>query len=337
MTFWPEDDHMLLMNLNPYMNSKHGACQSVTGDGLKQLRDVGIRTVMQYAHWDGLVRDGWGYLDTLIAQARQAGMRSIINTYHAAPKNLPASYYSRQADGKTGIHHYDMHILSLWNLEARARLIGHIGELANRYGPDASVIFTGIGCGETVMFGHGFYDEAALQSHREQVGGRPDESSPETKAWVRRGVVDFYMAFNEALLPQHNQTWNPIHRALITDGHRLSGMEAQDDICAAEYERWPDADRYLLQYTYWHHIKNGYKPVIADLCAKNKMKLVVEAGYCSGLPRTAPMAIEAGMRGQIVSPIHPETHTDRLEQKNIDAIATAIRLWEQADTKRRAT
>ena len=331
MSFWPADDHMLIMNLNRTMNSNHGLCLPVTSDGLKQLRDVGIRTVMQYANWEYLVRNGWGYLDKLIAQTRKAGLRSIINTYHEAPRHMPDSYYCRRADGKIALHHYQMHILSLWNLEARGRLIGHLGEMVKRYrGSDASVIFTGIGCGETVMFGHGFYDDAALKSHREQVGGRPDESSPETKAWVRRGVVDYYTAINAALLPQHNQTWNPIHRALITDGHRLSGMEAQDGICAAEYERWPDADRYLLQYTYWPHVKNGYKDRIAELCERSKMKLVVEASYCSGLPRTAPMAIAAGFRGQIVSPIHPETHTARLEQKNVDAIRDAIRLWENA-------
>ena len=309
MTFWPADDHMLIMNLNSAMGSKHGRCVSLTDDDLSRLRDAGAQTIVQYGVWRELATHGWGYLDTLVAQAQNHGMRSMIFSYYGAPDNLPKEWYCWRPDQTVAIHPPAMlYTLSLWNMEAQAALIGHLGEIVNRYPRDTtSVVFVGFSCGELVLPGQCFYEPAAIKAHAEEVGGKLDLTRPETIAWVHRAVVDYYTTINAALLPQHNQTWNALHPKMpLFSRTGSSGLCVQEDILAAEYERWPDADRYLLQYTYWPHINGGYKALIDGWREKYKLQLIVEAGYCSGLSRTAPMAIAAGMRGQIVGPKHPE-------------------------------
>ena len=332
MSFWPADDHMLIMNLNPVMYNKHGRCVSLTDDDLARLSDAGAKTVIQYGIWSELVAHGWGYLDTAVALAQTHGMRSMIFAYHTAPHNLPKEWYCWKKDKSIGLHNSaGMHVLSLWNMEARAALIGHLGEIVNRYPQDtASVVFIGMGCGETVLPNAYFYEPSAIKSHAAEVGGKPDPNGMETRAWVHRAVVDLYTAASAALLPQHNQTLNAMHQVLLKN-NKSSGAGAQEDIFAEEYKRWPDADRYLMQYTYWPHVKNNYKGIIDGWREKYKIQMIAEASYCVGLPRTAPLAIAAGMRGQLVGPRHPETKEGRLKQEHIDAIAAAIRLWEQSD------
>ena len=333
MTFLPADDHMLIMNVNSHMYSKHGQCESLTDEDLSRLRDVGAKTIVQYSMWSELVARGWNYLDMEVALAHKHGMRSLICTYYGAPPNLPKEWYCWKPDGTVGVHDpggAGLCALSLWNMEARAALLVHIGKIVNRYPRDtASVVFSGWGAGEAVLPMAYFYEPAALKSHSAEVGGRPDPDNLETRAWVNRAVVDYYISINEVLLPQHNQTWNMMHRVLLKNNESC-GIGAQEDIFAAEYERWPGADRYLLQYTYWGHSKGGHKTILDGWRDKYKLQTIVEAGYCSGLPTTAPLAIAAGMRGQIVAPRHPEMHETHLRQEHVDAIKDAIQLWEQA-------
>jgi len=336
MPFLPLDDHMLIMNVNTYMYNKHGTCASLTDEDLSRLRDIGAQTVVQYAQWAILAEHGWGYLDTAVALARKHGLRCMIDTYCMAAANLPKAWYSWKPDGMVGVAKGTGGLtISLWNMEAHTALFRHIGEIVNRYpGGDVAVVFTGRGSGETVLLNDGFYDPAALASHAEEVGGRPDRNNPETKAWVHRAVVAYYTKFDGALLHHHNQTWNAISPPALKN-NECGGIGAQEDIFAAEYELWPDADRYLMQYTYWRNTKNGYRAILDGWREKYKLQMIVEADHCTGLPRTAPLAIAARMRGQIVGPVHPCAGTLRLEQEHIDAIAAAIRLWEQADEERK--
>ena len=331
MTFLPPDDHMLVMNVNPHQYNKHGPCVSLTKIELACLRGVGVQTVMQYGIWSELAEHGWGYLDRAVGLARSLGMRSLIWAYHCAPTNLPKEWYCWKPDNTVGLHSTDgSHVLSLWNMEARATMLRHIGEIANRYPRDAaSVVFGGMGAGEIVLPSACFYEPAALKSLAAEVVGRPDPTSLETRAWVHRAAVEFYTTTNATLLHQHNQTWNAMSFPALKN-NECGGVGAQEDIFAAEYERWPDADRYLLQYTYWKHTKNGYKRILDGWRNKYKLQMIVEADHCSGLPRTAPLAIAAGMRGQLVGPVHPCAGTLKLESAHIDAIGAAIKLWESA-------
>ena len=331
MTFLQPDDHMLIMNPNRYMWCKEGRNVSLTGQDLARLRDVGAQTVVQYSVWSELAAHGWGYLDTAVSLARKNGLRCLIDTYYSAPANLPAEWYCWNPDSTVAIaKRSGARTISLWNTEAHAALLGHIGEIVNQYhGGDVAVIFTGRECGETVLLGNWFYEPAALKSHAAEVGGKPDPNSPETRAWLHRAVVAHYTKLNGALLHHHNQTWNTMSPPAL-ESHRSGGLGAQEDIFAAEHERWPGADRYLMQYTYWRYTKDRYKEIIAGWIAKYGLKMIVEADHCVGLPKTAPLAIAAGFRGQIVGPVHPCAGTVRLEQEHVDVIAAAIKLWENA-------
>lgn len=331
MSFLPSDDHMLIMNLSPHVLHKRGGCVSLTDEDLSRLRDVGAQTMLIYGIWHVLESNGWGYLDTEVALARKYGMRCLISSYSGAPVNFPKEWYSWSSDSTVTVERRTgSRTISLWNTEAQEALLGHIDAMINRYsGGDVAVIFAGRMSGETVLLWNGFYDPAALASHSIEVGGLPDPKSPETKAWVHRAVVAYFTKINGALLPHYNHTWNMMQPP-GRDGLGASGSGAQEDILAAEYELWPDADRYLMPYTYWHHAGTGHMERLIGWRDQYKLQMIVEAGYCAGLPSTAPLAIATGMRGQLVCPVHPCAGTARLEQEHIDVIATAIRLWENA-------
>jgi len=327
MSFIQPDDHMLIMNLNQYLRNKHGVCRALTSDDLARLRDVGARTVVQYAMWSALAAHGWGYLDTAVSLARKHGLRCLIDTYNSAPAGLPKEWYAWNQDNTVSVAKSGLLTLSLWNQEAHAALLRHINEIIDRYpGGDVAVVFTGRSSGETVLAGNWFYDPVARLSHIEEVGGGPDPRSTETLDWVHRAVVAYYTKMNGALLHHHNQILNTMSPPAL-ESNPYGGLGAQEDLLATEYRLWPNADRYLMQYTYWRNVKDDYKGTLDRWRNEYDLQLIVEADHCVGLPTTAPQAIAAGFRGQLVAPVHPCAQTVKLEQAHVDAIRTAIKLW----------
>ena len=332
MTFLQPDDHMIVMNLPSFTFSRHGRTNSMTDDELKRLRDVGVRTVMLYDYWSKWVVKDY-YIHHMIKQARRAGLRIILSAGNETPVGFPLSWYSTDSNGFLGKDWLGHPTLSIWNMKARDAILKYFQGIIDRYGEDdLTVINAIVDSGECVSpRNHAcLYDPAALASHEAEVGGRPDPLRGHTLDWLKRSVVQHYMAIDELLMQQHGEIWNALHRVLIRS-NAANGNVAQPYILEAEQKRWPDAERYLLQYTYWNHSKNGHKAILDGWIAKYGLKMIVEADHCSGLPKTAPLSIAAGFRGQIVGPVHPCAQTLRLEQEHVDVIAAAIKLWGGAD------
>ena len=332
MTFLQPDDHLIVMNLPDFVPNTHGACVSLTQDDLKRLADVGVRTVLNYSFWRVLKSEGWRYLDTMVRDARRAGLRTLLAAYCEAPDDLAPQCYCRHADGQIGMNYSQHPALSIWSPEARAEIKAHYGELLQRYGnDDVTIMHAGMDAGEVVLPRRQacLYDDAARTSHAAAAGGKPDPARPETLEWLKRSVVDYYLDIDALLVQQRGETWNALHPVLIKN-NVANGNIAQEDVFAAEQAQWPDAARYLIQYTYWAHTKNGYKGIISRWVKKYGLQMIVEADHCTGLPKTAPQAIAKGFRGQVVAPVHPWVHTTQLEQEHVDAISDAVKLWERA-------
>jgi len=309
----------------------------LTDDELRQLRDVGIRVVINYAYWRVIEAEGYGYVDAAIEQLQKLGMRCILGSYIEPPQDLPEQYYCRYQNGSPGLSEQGFKALSLWNLDARAAMLKHYEDLIARYGgPDVLVMHSGIDMGEIVLpHTPSFYDDSALVSHGLEVGGVPNIARGKTQAWLRRGVLEHFLTIDELLLTQHDEVWQALHPWLdwARRPRGANGNFAQEDILRTEFERWPNASRTLLQYTYFHH----YKPVrnnvpykkLIDLWKRNyNPRIIVEANYCKGLKSTTPEAISKGFAGQIVGVVHPWSKTDHLEQWQVEAIAKSVRRWD---------
>ena len=333
--FFPEDEHLVIMNFSELYTSMHGQCYALTDDNLMRLRDVGAQTLINFAVWRAIEEQGWGYLDRLVEQVRRFGMRCVLGAYIEAPDGLPDHCYCKRLDGTYGTSENNTPAMSIWGEDAKRLILNFYKELIERYyGSDILVINSGLDTGEIVLpHKPAFYGRAALVSHLAEVGGRPDLRRPATVEWLRRSVVDHFMAIDELLITQHNEIWQSLHPwlAWARRPHCANGNFAQEDIIRAQADRWPDAARVLLQYTYFSHNKPLgnviYKDLIDSWRRKYGIRVIVEAGYCSGLDVTAPAAIAKGFRGQIVGILHPCVRTRVLEHWQLVAIANAVKLW----------
>lgn len=330
MALLSDGEYLLLMNLSPW-SGPPDPCGPLREDELARLRDVGVRTVLNYHYWmmgDAALR----YVDERVAEAQRLGMRCVIASYQFPPATLPTTMYAQTRQGTVL-----RHVLSLWDEGARAAVLdGYRNAIARWGGPDVLIIHSGYLSGESVLHNEPcFYDPAARASHEADCGGEPDIHRPETVDWLRRSVVRWYMDIDAVLV---EQPWRAVVNCLqwlIAQQSVSNGNFAQQDILFSERQAWPDADVVLLQYTYFAH-GEPYPTLIKEWTERYRLSTIVEAQYCQGLEVTTPLAIERGFRGQIVAPIHPWSGARRLEDWNVDAIARSHRAWDAARGSRRS-
>lgn len=316
------DEYLLVMNL-PEHQKAPGQCIPLPDDELRRLRDVGVQTVINYSHWNVTdSQEGWGYVDALVKQARRLGLKCILATPNWYPLNLPDAWFARLRQGRR-----IREVLSIWNRDAMSALTRHLEEVIRRYGgPGVLVTYAGYLGGECVLHNAPcFYDEAALAS----CGGEPDIETEETQEWLKQSVVEHFMEVDGVLVTQHNSVWNAL-QWLIAQQSKANGNFAQEDILRAEFETWPEAERVLLQYTYYAH-REPYPTLVKQWKQEFGLSVIVEAQYCVGLETTTPLAIEWGFRGQIVCPLHPWAGVKSVGQEQVDQVARSHRLWESGD------
>jgi hypothetical protein len=146
------------------------------------------------------------------------------------------------------------------------------------------------------------------------------------------------------LVGQHNEVWDAT-QYLVSLQSPSNGNYARPDVLAAYRKAWPEATRWLLQYTYWGNTMCGNTQVVDDLLNDYDCLTIVEANYCEGLlgPPTNPvpspvLALQGGFdqkyperwRGQVISPLHPLRAHTSLEPWMIEAMKGAVDLWREA-------
>jgi len=320
--FLSPDEYLLLMNLPAHQRSP-GQCVPLLDDELKRLKDVGVQTILNYSHWNVVDKQGWGYVDELVEQARRVGLKCILAAPAFYPASLPDAWFGRIVPGGTALRE----VLSIWNQEATEALLQHFSELISRYGgPDVLVIYAGYLGGECVLHNTpSFYDESAVASYGP---GLPNIETEKTREWLRQAVVNHFMTIDGFLVKQHQSIWNAL-QWLIAQQSRANGNFAQEDVLKAEFKAGPEAERVLLQYTYFAH-GEPYHSIVQRWTDEYKLTTIIEAQYCAGLEETTPLAIEWGYRGQIVCPLHPWARINRLGQQQVDEIAKSHRRWREA-------
>jgi hypothetical protein len=345
--FLKPDEHMIVMNTNA-ASGLHGMdwIDLTTRDLTRLREECGITVAHEYLYWNlievGKGQYDWGLADRQVKRCLDAGMRLIICSPISVPDSLDESLYAATFNGAPF-----KQILSFWNPVAREYQRNFLQTLIQRYGSsDVTIVYTGF-LGEHYLWNTPvYYDKAARDSYRQMYGvdlpsPRNDNTlSPEVEEWLAQGVVDHCLAMHEITVGQHNEVWDTTQHGIgIQSPH--NGVYARPRVLEAYQRRWPDATRWLLQYTYWGH-GPGNAAIVDDLLERYDCKTIVEAHYCKGLagdPSTATHATEGGIHrknperwcGQVVCPLHPFGDEKQLRQWMMDAMRNAVDIWRARD------
>ena len=308
------------MDLNSTMSIGSSPATPLKLDDLKRIKDAGVNYCSQYYRWDTIERAmgqyDWNNTDEIVDKVLKAGMKCVLFGWHVPLQCAPEDWYARTQSG------YPIReVLSYWNEEAQAYSRDFYSKVIQRYGSDNCLAaMSEYLCGECCLHNiPSYYDRAAIQDYERQYGGITNEEN--TKKWLQDAVVKHYLDTQEVFIHQHNEIWEELQWLIATQSV-ANGNFAQPEIQKACRERWPDVNYILLQYTYFMH-GEPYFSYIRDLM-KNKITLIVEADYCTGLKNgTTAIAIQHGASGQIVAPLHPFAGVTNMSEWMFDAIEKA--------------
>ena len=338
MSFLRSEDRMILMNSNAEMGGYGLKFTSMDTPDLKRVRDeCGVTVAEEQVYWHDVEKTrgqyDWSLPDRQVDRVLKAGLRLILCTPISVPKCLPKEWYWMEKGKRSNQFSH----LSFWHADAQNYQRAFIEKIIERYsGDDVHVIFHGFLGGESVMWNSpGFFDVAAIADFKARYGadempvvGLPKDAfplSPETREWLSDAVVRHHVFMQEAFMKQHNEVWDDLQPNIAKQSEANGGF-AQYAIHEAYKEKWPDVEQWLLMYTYW---SNGPQSAgeIDRLITDFGCKVIVEANYCEGLPRTTELAIAKGFHGQIVCPLHPFRAHTSMEPWMYGVIKEACDLW----------
>jgi len=343
--FLNDDEHMIVMNTNAEAKAYNMPWIDLTTDDLRRLREeCGITVAHEYLYWNTIEKGkgqyDWGLADRQVKRCLDAGMRLIICSPASVPAGLEKAWYCAHFNGAP----YKQ-ILSFWNPAAREYQRDFLRTLIQRYGSsDVTIMHTGF-LGEYYLWNDPvYYDVAARADFKQKYGtDLPNNRgkmvlSPQVEEWLSQGVVDHYLAMNEITVGQHGEVWDATQAGIAAQSPN-NGVYARSAVMAAYKEHFPDADRFLLQYTYWAHGPGNAIGVDA-LLEEHDFQMIVEAEYCRGLKaldlNTATEAIKGGIhhknparwRGMVICPLHPMGGDNKtLEPWMMDGMKRAVKTW----------
>ena len=305
-----------------------------TLDELKQLRDAGVQTTMNFQMIRQHVEPApgvydWSYLDEYVARATAADMKVLLfTTTHGLPKWYPDEFFCW---GEDGVVHREA--LSPWNKEAQADQNAFIQKLIDRYyDPDHCMIINSQqSVGETVLLNEpAFYDPAAIKSYQEyaETEDPPIRTDPTVIGWLLNSYSRMLVEQQTLLAKQCNEVWLMLHPAIRDMGYFIgNGNSWIDELLFDLTTRVPGVRVNHIYYTWiqWPQ----YWPEMGACREKYHEHVFGGAEYAEGLPITTPPAIQQELRGQIIAPCYPGIH-DHLEPWMLENIKIAQAAWERS-------
>ena len=325
MAFLAPDERLIVMDINRRAYAGEGHDYGLTADEMRQLRDIGIRTVLQQMWWDAIERErgvrDWAPVEVGLERARAAGMRVLLGCYQRPPTCLPAEWYLHSESGENLGH------LSLWNDEANEYEAEFVRELAGRYaGPDVLLQNTLICDGETMLPKEpSWHDPAGLASFREWCGqgAEPSVRRAYGSGWLGQSVVEKMLRYQGLLLEvqDHGEVWVQLHPMIEK---RSTGTQYVADVLAAMRAEWPEVSICWLLYTFYEFGAEFRKAQI-ELARGYGVRLFVGAGHCEGLARSVPRAKGSGL-GLLCGPRHDLIMPDQKELEGwmVERLAWAV-------------
>ena len=339
---------MVLYNVNEFVPMFGFNLIGMQTDALKRIRDgCGVSVDLELVYWHTVEKKigeyDWATLDKQVKRNTDAGLRLMIMCC-GVPHCLPQKLYATTASGCAY-----QEILSFWNDDAIAYTQNYLQAVIDRYGgEDVTVIWHGFLGGEQYLWNAPvYYDTAARADWKAKYGddipkrGGGAHLDPQMKEWLTQGIIKHQVAVHDVLIKQHNETWDAT-QYLIGLQSDSNGNFARFDVLSAYRDRWPDATRMVMQYTYLGNTVHGNSEVVDRLVTELDCKLVVEANYCGGLlgPPTNPVPsphiiLDGGFNkikpenwcGQVISPLHPFRGYKVMEPWMMTALKWAVDEW----------
>lgn len=343
--FLGNDEHVIVMN-----TSDPAWGVPLTTEDFKRLKgECGINVIHDYADWSKTERGvagsrNWTYVDRIVQDVRDAGMKLILYSPITVPGRLKPELYGRYINGRVY-----REVLSFWSMESRSLQTSWLQALIDRYsGDDVTIAYAGL-IGEHYLWNSPVYLDSAARATWQNTFGSGENMkahaaaktmSPQLEQFLTDGVVDHLCAMQDVLVKQHGEVWDTTQLNIGSQSHH-NAVFARPAVMAAYKERYPNADRFLLQYTYWAH-GHPNAVVVDSLLEDHGFQMIVEAEYCEGLKakdhNTATEAVKGGhfhknphlWRGMIICPLHLFREHKTLEPWMMDAMKRAVDTWREA-------
>jgi hypothetical protein len=229
----------------------------------------------------------------------------------------------------------DFGILSPWCVEAMEYSNNFYQLMASRYCKSgvALVANSWLTNGETMYMNEAaFYDDCALLSYQAFCGdptAEPVPDDPTTEEWLKNSYIGTMMEQQRILYNSgdHNEVFTFVHPAIAM----MAGLYGNGCKFLPQYLRelrvtFPDAVINQIYYT-WVQFQSLW-PLMNALRGSFNTQVWGGAEYCTGTPTTTPLAVQQGLRGQLIAPCHPWSGFNHIQGWMTDNIKRAMKLWE---------
>jgi len=292
MAFIEEGERIIIMDINRYTYFGEGDDYSLSEAEMRQLREVGVKTILQQMWWNQIEKEpgkrDWTPVDVSLGRAERAGVKVVLGCYQIAPSGLNPDWYQRRPDGIVMPH------LSFWNREADAYEEGFIRELAARHaGPNVLLQNSIISDGETMLHPTGsWHDPAGLASFRVWYGDDKPTVANARRGWLQQSIFDKFLQYQGLLLKvqNHNEIWTQLHPMTNSPEAQFMDTLFKELRCV-----WPDVVMNWLLYTFCE-FPPDWRSKQATIAKDNRINLIHGAMHIAGLPTSVPVAKALGSR-----------------------------------------
>lgn len=325
-SFFDPDEHFILMDINTIEE------KLMTPDDLKAFRDAGIRTAEGFQlNWDWVEPEkgvyNWRYLDDYVERVLGCGMKAILKCYTFGPPWLPDAWCVKIA---SGIAHG---CVSPFNEEAVGYALEFYKKVRDRYNqPGKVLVFNSWFSNGETMFSNepAWFDDAAIASYQKMYGAdaRPEVGNPLSEAWLKKTLIDFMVAQTQILGENETKEVHTCLHPAIADFPGLYGNgNAWIEDLIAEYHRLG----FVTHHLYYTWIQWGYLwGKMREWARKYNEQMWGGAEGAQNVMTTTPFAIENGLRGLYIGPLHPFYQYKHAEGWMLENIRKANDRWERS-------
>lgn len=354
MSFLSPDEYNIIMDhpatgmnlLMPQFTSR-----SIPLDDLKRFRDVGVRTVLEFAPNCETKRGtfDWSLPDEMVARCRKAGLKVLLMGPTTVPQWCPDSWYVWAADNTVMRDHDPRNYiqtwgcLSPWNRDAQAYQRAYIARFVSRYNSDDVLCLQSHSQeGESILppATACIYDPSALAAWRKFTGSHnasPDAMQKETQQWMfescARVVIDLQRIYATHPSRTISMQLHPCYLERQWNGSGVHDVESYLKVVKEVIK--PDVFLWFLfawfsQNTDGSLVFGRHAPFVGRVTHELGMSVVTGSEWPEGIAINTPRSLHAGFRALLTAPLHPYLHRDTIEPWVLDAVAQSRREFTQA-------
>lgn len=329
--FIDDDEYIMLVHENKM--------RRVSPDDLKRLREIGVKTSIEYLGWQDVAReDGsfdWSWIESIVEPLLQADIKVLLGvSWDHGPRWFPKDWYLHDATGNLFTGWCYEYVVSPWCPPVVEKLSEFIKAVCDRWSSEQVLCYRGAIHGGEVMYPEtpdwvpSYFDPWAIQDFQAYYGSQakptypPDEA---TNAWLYGTSRQMLLREQAIFYKYRPELWTAMHYAF---GVQLyTGNQHQRLLYGDMRKAFPEMDHQTICFTYFEPVQ-GLDKFRED--ARNGMKIWSGSEYCEGLLQNTDAAIAAGFRGFITGPVHYWTKHKVMEPWMFEAFAISLAKWRNA-------